>query len=55
MTKINPKKCISCGACISVCPNKAISFKDSKAFIDQKKCKKCYECIEICPVKAISK
>jgi len=55
MTKINPKKCISCGACISVCPAKAISFKDSKAFIDQKKCKKCYECVKICPVKAISK
>jgi len=55
MTKINPKKCIGCGACISVCPAKAISFKDSKAFIDQKKCKKCYECVKICPVKAISK
>lgn len=55
MTNVDPKKCIACGACISVCPQQAISFKAGKAFINQKKCKKCYECVKICPIKAISR
>jgi len=54
-SRVNSEKCIACGACISVCPNKAISFKNGKAWIDPKKCKQAYECIKICPVGAISK
>jgi len=50
----NQKKCISCGACIAVCPNKAIDWKNGKAWIDHKKCKACLACIPVCPVKAIS-
>jgi len=52
--QVNSKKCISCGACIATCPNKAIDWKNGKAFIDKKKCKVCLACIPVCPVKAIS-
>lgn len=48
------KKCAGCGACMNVCPYKAISIKkDGKAEIDQKKCRQCGKCIEICPFNAI--
>jgi ferredoxin len=53
--KVNPKKCISCGACIATCPNQAIEWKNGKAWVNPKKCKKAYECLKVCPVKAISK
>ena len=51
---VDPKKCISCGACIAICPCKAIDWKNGKAFIDKKKCKLALKCIGICPVHAIS-
>jgi len=51
---VDPKKCISCGACIATCPNNAIDWKDGKAFIDAKKCKLALKCIAVCPVQAIS-
>ncbi|MDR2636392.1 MAG: 4Fe-4S binding protein [Mycoplasmataceae bacterium] len=55
-SKINPKKCISCGACISVCPVDAISFdKNNKATVDKNKCIGCGACISVCPVGATSK
>jgi hypothetical protein len=53
--QVNPKKCISCGACIASCPNKAIDWKNGKAYIDPKKCKLALKCISICPVNAISR
>jgi ferredoxin len=31
--KVGDHECIHCGACISVCPTKAISWKGSKLFI----------------------
>ncbi len=52
--KVNPEKCLSCGACVSMCPVNAISFKNGKAFIDKKKCIKCGACKSICPVNAIT-
>ena len=31
--KVDKKKCLACGGCISVCPQDAISMCASKAFI----------------------
>lgn len=54
MPKINKEKCISCGACISTCPNEAIKMgEDGKAEIEQEKCKNCRQCLEVCPVRAV--
>ncbi len=54
MAKIEKSKCIGCGACISICPNQAISIdsNDGKAIIDETKCINCGACASICPVAA---
>jgi len=52
--------CISCGMCIEVCPNDAISESDSVYIIDPNLCTECVgdfeepQCIRICPVDAIA-
>ena len=51
---VDKKKCISCGACLNVCPVDAISWDiDGKAIIDYNKCIKCLTCEGVCPVNAI--
>jgi ferredoxin len=51
-------ECISCGACESECPNKAISEGDTTYKIDPAKCTECVgshdssKCAEVCPVEA---
>ena len=52
---VNPKKCISCGTCVAICPVEAISFdKKGKASIDKTKCIHCGACKASCPVSAIN-
>ena len=46
--------CVGCGACVAVCPVKAIKLVNKKAQIDPKKCIGCSECIATCAVMAIS-
>jgi pyruvate formate lyase activating enzyme len=53
--KLNPEiayfkdKCIGCGKCAEVCPQKAISYlKDKGLVIDRKKCDNCGLCAEVC-------
>lgn len=43
-----PARCISCGACEKVCPEKAISVVDGEYKIDRRKCKRCFKCAEVC-------
>ena len=51
---VSKKQCIKCGKCITVCPEKAISFsEEGPAKIDKEKCIGCGECMTVCPVKAI--
>jgi len=55
MVKINSKKCIGCGACVSICPE-VFEIKGSKAVVKSQKELPCVkEAIESCPVNAISK
>ena len=52
--KVNQKKCIGCGTCVSICPVEAISFDaKGRAVINQKKCIHCGACASSCPVNAI--
>lgn len=44
----NGEKCTGCGACASVCPQKAISVKNGKAQTDRKLCTACGACAEVC-------
>ena len=50
---VDNKKCITCGACVSICPVGAIKIVDGKAQISEKKCIKCGNCSQFCPVAAI--
>jgi len=46
--------CVHCGACISVCPVKAISMTpDYQVVFDRERCISCLVCVPVCPVKAI--
>ncbi|HIU64022.1 MAG TPA: DUF362 domain-containing protein [Candidatus Avacidaminococcus intestinavium] len=52
--KVKQEGCVSCGACLSVCPQHAISFDEThKAHIDEKLCIGCGECLTVCPKKTI--
>lgn len=50
---VDEDTCISCGACVDVCPVDAISMED-KAVIDADTCTECGVCVDECPVDAIS-
>ena len=55
MVKVNPKKCIGCGLCASICPT-VFEMQESKAKVKAQKKDKCVdEAISSCPVEAISK
>ena len=60
--RFDPKKCISCGLCSRICPNKAIKMverenngkKVLQPQIDYRKCSFCGLCVDICPTKALT-
>ncbi|GHU64038.1 iron-sulfur protein [Clostridia bacterium] len=51
--KIDHKRCIGCGICVSLCPMSNLSISNQKA-IPSNKCTMCYRCISNCPQKAIT-
>ena len=53
MPWIDKNKWTGCGACITICPVKAIAMKEGKAEIDMDKCIRCGKCHDVCPVDAI--
>lgn len=53
--KRDEEKCVDCGACVSLCPVKAICIKeDWSVGIDNHLCIGCGFCTGSCPMKAIS-
>jgi ferredoxin len=55
MVKVDTKKCIGCGLCVSLCPDVFELGKDGKAkAISQKNPSCAKEAVESCPVEAIS-
>lgn len=51
--KVEHKNCVLCGACVQACPNKVISIKSNRIFIDYSGCTSCFCCQEFCPNSAI--
>ncbi len=52
---VNPRECISCGECIAICPEKAISVDEKgKAKVNQDICVGCGKCVATCASEAIS-
>ncbi|MBI5680490.1 MAG: 4Fe-4S binding protein [Methanobacterium sp.] len=53
--KKDDEKCVDCGACVSLCPVKAICIKDDWSIeIDDQLCIACGFCTSSCPMKAIA-
>ncbi len=55
MTILISDSCISCGACVPVCPESALFLgADPKVMVDHLKCVDCGKCVPVCPVVALS-
>ena len=49
------KRCVSCGYCVQVCKQGAVSVPDGvRAVVDGEKCIACAECVKNCPAGIIS-
>ena len=51
---IDMKKCVGCGKCAESCPQKTMTIRDKKVYINYSGCIKCFCCHEICPFLAIN-
>lgn len=45
-------RCIRCGACITACPQGALSFDDTRVITNAESCIACGECLAVCPTQA---
>jgi len=50
---LEEEKCTSCGRCVKICSENAISIASDHAVIDIGRCVGCAECIAICPEGAL--
>ena len=50
---IDYDKCTGSGECLKICPRKAFSLVEGKAFLDEEKCDQDGLCIPACPNQAI--
>ncbi len=51
---IDKETCTGCGACIEVCPPKALAIEAEKAALEEEFCEECGFCVAECPVGAIT-
>lgn len=47
------QKCILCGACAAVCPNRVHTVEDGNHMLLRDNCKNCGACASVCPTKAL--
>jgi ferredoxin len=56
LIEVDAEKCISCGACVTLCPVEAITIdEDASVVFDKEKCigSVCSACVDACPSRAI--
>jgi ferredoxin len=51
--RIDPDRCTRCGACVNVCPYRAIL--PARVFLDEGKCTRCEGCVDVCVHDALSR
>ena len=47
------ESCTGCGACVEVCPSRALSLEDNRVRMQEEFCEECGFCAAECPVNAI--
>jgi ferredoxin len=52
--RIEKETCTGCGACLEVCPPKALQMEAGKAAVEDEFCEECGFCVAECPADAIS-
>ncbi len=45
-------RCLNCGTCVSICPEKVIN---SAGHRDKKRCKRCFSCVDNCQAEALTR
>ncbi len=50
---IDEKACTGCGACIEVCPPRALILRSETAVLEEEFCEECGYCAAECPTDAI--
>ena len=53
MIQIIEHLCGACGACVDVCPRRAIRIAQGVAVVDEASCDGCGRCVSVCPNEAI--
>lgn len=56
LIEVDSEKCVSCGACITLCPVEAITMdEDASVVFNKEKClgSTCSACVDACPSRAI--
>jgi ferredoxin len=56
LIEVDSEKCVSCGACVTLCPVEAITVdEDASVVFDKEKCigSVCSACVDACPSRAI--
>lgn len=56
LIEVDAEKCVSCGACVTLCPVEAITIdEDASVVFDAEKCigSVCSACVDACPARAI--
>jgi NAD-dependent dihydropyrimidine dehydrogenase PreA subunit len=52
--QLDEEKCFSCGACLSLCPTRALRLADDYSVkLEEDKCIYCEICVPSCPVQAL--
>jgi pyruvate formate lyase activating enzyme len=52
---VKREKCIGCGACVAVCPQKALSLETGRINVNRSLCRFCNACVNSCPARAIQR
>jgi diguanylate cyclase (GGDEF)-like protein len=52
--KIDPEKCVTCLACVRVCPADAVAVEEQRVWIVDEACTRCGLCLPACPHDAIT-
>jgi ferredoxin len=51
---VDDEKCLTCGACVAVCPQNGLFLLDTRLRVESAACTSCQTCVHVCPVGALA-